>query len=205
MDAVLEFKDKVLAVLAANPSLAVPLLTFVVVMVRQPMGLRRAVIIAIIASVTNAPIPHEYKMGVALFALLPGPKRSADAGAVDRSRLVKSKHHAKHRARLVAFYEAHAPEKVGDVDKILAEYFGREDVLFARLENKYLGDVAAQPAADEHLPSPEKKKKAPAKAKAKTPAKAKAPAAAPSSVSKAKEDARAAMEARLNARLAKKK
>ena len=75
---------------------------------------------------------------VALLALLPAlgrrkghPERLGAAGAV------RSPHHAAHRRRLVAFYEKNAPEKINDVDAILAKYLGREDALFARLEQKY--------------------------------------------------------------------
>ena len=80
-----------------------------------------------------------------------------------------------------------------DVDAILAKYLGREDALFARLEQKY---AAPSPA-----------RASPARA---SPARAApSPATAPKSTNKkahdAKQDARAAMEARLNARLARKK
>ena len=79
--------------------------------------------------------------------------------------------------------------QVKDVDAILAKYLGREDALFARLEQKY-------------APAPSPARASPVKA-------APSPAQAPKSTNKkahdAKQDARAAMEARLNARLARKK
>ena len=79
--------------------------------------------------------------------------------------------------------------QVKDVDAILAKYLGREDALFARLEQKY-------------APAPSPARASPARA-------APSPATAPKSTNKkahdAKQDARAAMEARLNARLARKK
>ena len=74
-----------------------------------------------------------------------------------------------------------------DVDAILAKYLGREDALFARLEQKYA------PA-----PSPASPVKA-------APSPAKAPKSTNKKAHDAKAEARAAMEARLNARLARKK
>ena len=47
-----------------------------------------------------------------------------------------------HRERLVAFYTKHNPSKLGTVDKTLAKFKGREDVLFQKLADKY------EPSAD---------------------------------------------------------
>ena len=80
--------------------------------------------------------------------------------------------------------------QVKDVDAILAKYLGREDALFARLEQKYAA------------PSPARASPAP---KAASPSPAKAPKSTNKKAHDAKQDARAAMEARLNARLARKK
>ena len=46
-------------------------------------------------------------------------------GAKKKSALevVRSPQHAHHRLRLVAFYEKHAPEKLDDVDALLAKSF----------------------------------------------------------------------------------
>ena len=81
-------------------------------------------------------------------------------------------------------------ETEDDVDAILAKYLGREDALFARLEQKYAA------------PSPARASPAP---KAASPSPAKAPKSTNKKAHDAKQDARAAMEARLNARLARKK
>ena len=79
--------------------------------------------------------------------------------------------------------------QVKDVDAILAKYLGREDALFARLEQKY-------------APAPSPARASPVKA---SPSPAKAPKSTNKKAHDAKADARAAMEARLNARLARKK
>ena len=79
--------------------------------------------------------------------------------------------------------------QVKDVDAILAKYLGREDALFARLEQKY-------------APAPSPARASPVKA---APSPAKAPKSTNKKAHDAKADARAAMEARLNARLARKK
>ena len=188
------------AILAADPTRAVPLGTFLVVLLRWPACLLRAAMVALCSVAFIGRIPAPYHMGVALLLVVPPPKKKA--AAVDKRALVNSERHAHHRARLVAFYEAHAPEKANsaNIDDVLVKYLGQEPKLFAMLEKKYLGDVGAEPAGDEHLPSPPKKKKAKAPAKAPAP-----PPGLLSPKEKAKHDARAAMEARVNARLAKKK
>ena len=188
------------AILAADPTRAVPLGTFLVVLLRWPACLLRAAMVALCSVAFIGRIPAPYHMGVALLLVVPPPKKKK--AAVDKRALVNSERHAHHRARLVAFYEAHAPEKAtaANIDDVLVKYLGQEPKLFAMLEKKYLGDVGAEPAGDEHLPSPPKKKKAKAPAKAPAP-----PPGLLSPKEKAKHDARAAMEARVNARLAKKK
>jgi hypothetical protein len=67
------------------------------------------------------------------------------------------------RQRLVAFYETHNPSKLGDVEKTLERYAGREDQLFEKLEAKYGvagstcsdGTPAAGPQAEAHAPADE--------------------------------------------------
>ena len=78
--------------------------------------------------------------------------------------------------------------QVKDVDAILAKYLGREDALFARLEQKYAAPSPAKASPARAAPSP-----------------LKAPKSTNRKAHDAKQDARAAMEARLNARLARKK
>ena len=78
--------------------------------------------------------------------------------------------------------------QVKDVDAILAKYLGREDALFARLEQKYAAPSPARASPVKAAPSP-----------------LKAPKSTNRKAHDAKQDARAAMEARLNARLARKK
>jgi protein-tyrosine-phosphatase len=43
----------------------------------------------------------------------------------------------KHRARLVEFYTAYNPEKIGEVDTILDKFKGKEQTLFKKLKEKY--------------------------------------------------------------------
>ena len=43
-----------------------------------------------------------------------------------------------HRDRLIQFYQKYNPEKVDSVDKTLASYLGKEEVLFRKLEEKYV-------------------------------------------------------------------
>ena len=190
MESILDLaKDSLAAVVdavAADPKLAVPLVTSVLILVRFS-GLRRAALLAVVAAAQKAPIPDEYKLGVAVFALLP----SGAAAAGGRAAPATASDRAAHRARLVAFYEKHAPAKVADVDATLARYLGHEDELFARLEKKYAGGDAPKPAR--------------ARAAARSPVAAPAVVDAASPVEKARSDARAAMEERINARLARKK
>ena len=42
-----------------------------------------------------------------------------------------------HRQRLLDFYERYNPEKLGEIDTILAKFKGREDTLFKKLKEKY--------------------------------------------------------------------
>ena len=51
-----------------------------------------------------------------------------------------------HRDRLVAFYKAHNPEKLKDVEKLLMKFRGKEEAMFRRIETVYKLDVSA--AAD---------------------------------------------------------
>lgn len=46
------------------------------------------------------------------------------------------------RDMLVAFYQNHNPSKVGEVDKALAKYQGREELMFLNLAKKYNVDPA---------------------------------------------------------------
>ena len=199
----LELARPTLEAIQKDPTQAAPWVAGLLVCMRQ-RGFNRVVLLGTVAaawtSLENVELiegvaPEHVRLAVvALLALLPAlgrrkghPERLGAAGAV------RSPHHAAHRRRLVAFYEQHAPEKINDVDAILAKYLGREEALFARLEQKY---AAPSPA-----------RASPARA---SPARAApSPATAPKSTNKkahdAKQDARAAMEARLNARLARKK
>jgi hypothetical protein len=56
-------------------------------------------------------------------------------------------------ALLLRFYQAHAPEKVREVPKVLAHFHGRETVLLKTLEAKYkvrfMSDGTALPLANE--------------------------------------------------------
>jgi len=45
--------------------------------------------------------------------------------------------HAENVQRLTVFYEANNPEKVGIVEKTLAQYKGKEEKLWAALKKKY--------------------------------------------------------------------
>eukprot|EP01062_Namystynia_karyoxenos_P057563 TRINITY_DN4868_c0_g1_i3.p1 TRINITY_DN4868_c0_g1~~TRINITY_DN4868_c0_g1_i3.p1 ORF type:complete len:841 (+),score=226.05 TRINITY_DN4868_c0_g1_i3:121-2643(+) len=45
---------------------------------------------------------------------------------------------AEHRQRLVSFYSAHNPAKLGDVEAILRAWEGEEDLLFCRLSDRYV-------------------------------------------------------------------
>jgi hypothetical protein len=47
-----------------------------------------------------------------------------------------------HRARLIAFYEQHQPEKVSSVDATLEAFKGKEDRMYAMLAAKYNVDPA---------------------------------------------------------------
>mmetsp|Transcript_5606 Transcript_5606/g.17729 ORF Transcript_5606/g.17729 Transcript_5606/m.17729 type:complete len:99 (-) Transcript_5606:1053-1349(-) len=92
-----------------------------------------------------------------------------------------------HRRKLVAFYEEHAPEKVKDVDAILAKYRGHESEMWKRLEKKY--------AEDDNRGDYEPPIEAPQQA---SPARSDA-------VQKGRDDFRRAMDERINARLAARK
>ncbi|GLD97517.1 hypothetical protein PINS_up006207 [Pythium insidiosum] len=56
-----------------------------------------------------------------------------------------------YRKKLVAFYSKHNPEKLQDVDRILAKYRGNEELLFTRLHRKYsvLSHTRAEAAVDD--------------------------------------------------------
>jgi hypothetical protein len=54
---------------------------------------------------------------------------------------------ANYREKLTAFYQQHNPAKLGSVDATLEKYKGREDHLFAMLEQKYLKKTPTAPAA----------------------------------------------------------
>ena len=45
---------------------------------------------------------------------------------------------ADHRQRLVQFYKQHNPAKISTVDKLLQDFKGREDFMFAMLHHKYV-------------------------------------------------------------------
>jgi hypothetical protein len=54
------------------------------------------------------------------------------------------------RAKLLAFYTQHNPEKLGEIDTILQRYAGRTDAMFAKLYAKYgaADDLANDVAVD---------------------------------------------------------
>ena len=151
----LELARPTLEAIQKDPTQAAPWVAGLLVCMRQ-RGFNRVVLLGTVAaawtSLENVELiegvaPEHVRLAVvALLALLPAlgrrkghPERLGAAGAV------RSPHHAAHRRRLVAFYEKNAPEKVNDVDAILAKYLGREDALFARLDAD--ADVL-QPYAD---------------------------------------------------------
>ena len=194
----LELARPTLEAIKEDPTQAAPWVAGLLVCMRQ-RGFNRVVLLGTVAAawtsledveLIEGVAPEHVRLAVvALLALLPAlgsrkghPERLGAAGAV------RSPHHAAHRRRLVAFYEQHAPEKINDVDAILAKYLGREDALFARLEQKYAAPSPAKASPVKAAPSP-----------------AKAPKSTNKKAHDAKADARAAMEARLNARLARKK
>ena len=199
----LELARPTLEAIRADPTRGAPWAAGLLVLLRQ-RGAARGVLVAAVAAawagldgvvLVEGVDPEYVRMAaVAVLALLPKMGGEKPAPRLGKAGTARDPRHAAHRRRLVSFYEKNAPEKVKDVDAILAKYLGHEDTLFAKLEAKY----AKAPAT----------RASPAR-KAASPVKAASPArAAPASSSKAhqaKADARAAMEARLEARLARKK
>jgi hypothetical protein len=206
----LELARPTLEAIRADPTRGAPWAAGLLVLLRQ-RGAARGVLVAAVAAawagldgvvLVEGVDPEYVRMAaVAVLALLPKMGGEKPAPRLGKAGTARDPRHAAHRRRLVSFYEKNAPEKVKDVDAILAKYLGHEDTLFAKLEAKY----AKAPAT---RASPARKAASPAR-KAASPVKAASPArAAPASSSKAhqaKADARAAMEARLEARLARKK
>ncbi|KAH8047165.1 hypothetical protein JL721_12241 [Aureococcus anophagefferens] len=123
------------AILAADPTRAVPLGTFLVVLLRWPACLLRAAMVAVCSVAFIGRIPAPYHMGVALLLVVPPPKKKA--AAVDKRAVNSSA--TRTTARLVAFYEAHAPEKAtsANIDDVLVKYLGQEPKLFAMLEEPF--------------------------------------------------------------------
>lgn len=61
--------------------------------------------------------------------------------AVDSSKVpppTETKDEESHRSRLIAFYRIHNPSKLNSVEKTLAQYAGKEDELFQKLQQKYV-------------------------------------------------------------------
>ena len=76
-------------------------------------------------------------------------KYQADAGE-------RARHAGEVRHQLVAIYSEHNPAKLGDVDGLVAEWAGQEELLLAKVQAKYLGgdDIRSQIVAiyTEHCP-----------------------------------------------------
>ena len=199
----LELARPTLEAIRADPTRGAPWAAGLLVLLRK-RGAARGVLVAAVAAawagldgvvLVEGVDPEYVRMAaVAVLALLPKMGGLKPAPRLGKAGAARDPRHAAHRRRLVSFYEKNAPEKVKDVDAILAKYLGHEDTLFAKLEAKY----AKAPAA---RASPARKAASPVKAASPAPA---APASS-SKAHQAKADARAAMEARLEARLARKK
>ena len=50
-----------------------------------------------------------------------------------------------YRAALVKFYEEHNPEKLADVDKVMAKWEGREHLMLVALQEKYNRELVVAP------------------------------------------------------------
>ena len=188
----LELARLTLEAIQKDPTQAAPWVAGLLVCMRQ-RGFNRVVLLGTVAaawtSLENVELiegvaPEHVRLAVvALLALLPAlgrrrghPERLGAAGAV------RSPHHAAHRRRLVAFYEKNAPEKINDVDAILAKPSRKRRRALRAARAKYAAPTPAR-ASVKASPSP-----------------AKAPKSTNKKAHDAKQDARAAMEARLNAR-----
>uniref|UniRef100_A0A7S3JSM5 Uncharacterized protein n=1 Tax=Aureoumbra lagunensis TaxID=44058 RepID=A0A7S3JSM5_9STRA len=135
---------------------------------------------------------------------------------------------AMHRAKLIKFYKEHAPEKINEVDQVLAKYRGHESVMWQRLERKYLrqdlldeDDFKPSPVPQKTVPKKSTSSRTPIPSRSTTPQRSaprtppptpaspalRAPPPTPNSpsvVEQAREEARLAMQRRVEQRLRRK-
>ena len=62
------------------------------------------------------------------------------------------RYHTNTRQRLVQFYQIHDPSKLKKVDKMMDSYAGNEELMFQRLERKYLRGEH-EPDDEDEIPS----------------------------------------------------
>jgi hypothetical protein len=96
-------------------------------------------------AVTAALLKRQKKAEDELNARLEAEARAhREAAEAEKERLAEEARLRLSRARLVAYYRTHAPDKEGNVDKIMEVYKGRLDVLDMKLKAKY--GVSFKPA-----------------------------------------------------------
>ena len=92
---------------------------------------------------------HEWQGDEAALLANIQDKYQADAGE-------RARHASEVRRQLLAIYSEHNPAKLGDVDGLVAEWAGQEELLLAKVQAKYLGgdDIRSQIVAiyTEHCP-----------------------------------------------------
>ena len=86
-----------------------------------------------------------FDAGVAMFGEAPAP---APAPAPTPSGKLDA------RDEIVAIYQRHRPDKVSDVDQLLAEWVGEEETLLAKIRGKY-GEQPQPPPSQPAEPEPE--------------------------------------------------
>lgn len=92
-----------------------------------------------------------------------GPFAStSSAGAKQESPLTSSAATADVRSQVVEIYRIHNPQKLGDVDGLLAKYQGREAELVAKLKKKYNNGTGAPSLGSTVQQTPQKPSTAPA-------------------------------------------
>lgn len=125
-----------------------------------------------------------YAGGVLLLAMLTTRRPSSEAVA----------YHEMYRQRVIAFYREHAPDKLREVDTIMAKYKGNERVLWDKLQRKYVTPTKPPPSYqdddDDGADDPQSAGATPGNKATQSPA-----------VQRARDEARRAMEARLNQRI----
>lgn len=130
-----------------------------------------------------------YAGGVLLLAMLTTRRPSNEAVA----------YHEMYRQRVIAFYREHAPDKLRDVDAIMAKYKGNERVLWDKLQRKYATPTKPPPSYHHHQDDDrEDEDDDPPRSTGGTPGNK---ATQSPAVQRARDDARRAMEARLNQRI----